>query len=326
MIKKYLILTLILIIVSTGFFANAQIRNTDVVLSISPENPNPKQNVNAILSSHVINLDKANISWSINGENLSGGIGKKSFSFKMGDIGVPIVLSITIDTIDGQSVSKTMTITGAEVDILWEAYDSYTPPFYKGKTLVPSQGMFKVVAMPNLINQSGKVNMSNLSYIWKKDGKVQSDSSGWGKNYFIFQNSYLDKENVAEVKASDISGETNASGKIILRTISPKIVFYKNDPLLGVKWETALNNGFAINSNGETITTEPYFFSPKNINLSDLTFDWFLSGEKIQTPTPKNTISIKPEVGQSGGATIKVVINNINTLFQSMTKQINVSF
>ena len=326
MIKRYSVLVFILTFTFFGFFANAQLRDTDIVLDLSPQYPNPNQDVNAILSSHTINLNKVNISWSVNDQEASVGIGKKSFSFKMGNLGLPTVLSATIETIDGQNILKTITITPANVDMLWEAYDSYTPPFYKGKALAPSQGTFKVVAMPNLINQSGKVNMSNLSYIWKKDGKVQSDSSGWGKNYFIFQNSYLDKENVAEVKASDISGETNASGKIILRTISPKIVFYKNDPLLGVKWETALNNGFAINSNVETITTEPYFFSPKNINLSDLTFDWFLSGEKIQTPTPKNTISIKPEVGQSGGATIKVVINNINTLFQSMTKQINVSF
>jgi len=324
--KKYLILILILIVASAGLFANAQVRNADIVLNFSPQYPNPNQDVNAILSSHAINLDKANISWSVNNQEASVGIGKKSFSFKMGNLGSPTTLSATIETIDGQSILKTMTITPANVDMLWEAYDSYTPPFYKGKASVPSQGTFKVVAIPSLINQSGKVNINNLSYVWVKDGKTQSDSSGWGKNYLIFQNSYLDKENVAEVKVSDISGGTNASGKITLKTINPKILFYENDPSLGIKWETVLNNGFVINSDGKTLTVEPYFFSPKNINLPDLAFDWFLSGEKIQTPNPKNILSIKPEAGQSGSATIKVVINNINTLFQSMEKQIQVSF
>ena len=326
MIKRCLVLFFILAFTSFGFFANAQIRDTDIVLSISPQYPKPNQEVEATLNSHSINLDKANMSWSVNNQDMSIGIGKKSFSFKMDSLGSETVLSVTIETIDGQSILKTITLSGADVDMLWEATDAYTPPFYRGKTLVPSQGTFKVVAIPNLVNQSGKVGVSNLSYAWKKDGKAQVDSSGWGKNYLLLQNSYLDRENVAEVKVSDISGGTTASGKITLTTVNPKIVFYKYDSSLGVKWETALNNGFIINPNGETIVIEPYFFSPKNINSSDLTFDWFLSEEKIETPNPKNMLSIKPEAGQSGSALIKIVINNVNTLFQSMTKQISVEF
>jgi hypothetical protein len=327
--KKYFknsIIIFILIVALAGFFTHAQVRNTDIVLSISPEYPNPNQNVNAILSSYVINLDKANISWSVNDQEMNVGVGKKSFSFKMSDLGSSTVLSATIETIDGQNLSKTINITPADVDMLWEAYDAYVPSFYRGKALAPSQGQFKIVAMSNLINQSGKVNMNNLSYIWKKDDKIQSESSGWGKSSFIFQNSYLDRDNTVEVKVSDISGNTNASGRITLNTVNPKILFYKNDPQLGIKWETALSNGFSINRDGEILVAEPYFFSPKNINLSELTFDWFLNKGKIATPSPKNILSIKPEAGQSGSATIKLEINNINTLFQSMSKQIQVSF
>jgi len=324
--RKYTILILILTIVSFGFFTHAQIRETDIVLGITPQYPNPNQNVSATLSSHSINLDKANISWSVNDQEKSVGIGKKSFSFTMGTVGSPTTLSAIIDTIDGQSISKTTTITPAGVDMLWEAYDAYVPPFYKGKALAPSQGKFKIVAVPNLVNQSGKVNINNLSYSWTKDDNVQSNSSGWGKSSFVFQNSYLDRDNTVEVKVSDISGGANASGRIILNTVNPKILFYENDPALGVKWETALNNGFTISSEGQILNVEPYFFSPKNINASELTFDWFLNGEKISTPDPKNILSIKPEEGKSGSATIKIDINNVNTLFQTMTKQLQVSF
>jgi len=309
-----------------GFFANAQIRSTDLVLTISPEHPESKEDVTATLNSYSTDLDKANIVWSINGQEKNSGIGKKSFYFKMEDMGYSTILSVSIDTIDGQNILKTTTINPANVDMLWEASDSYVPPFYKGKALAPSQGTFKVTAIPNLINQDGKVNINNLSYTWKKDGKIQTKSSGWGKNSFTFINSYLDKDNVIEVQVSDISGYTNASGKITLKTTNPKIIFYKNDPESGTRWETALSNGFRINPNGEILTIEPYFFSPKNLNSSSLKFDWFLNKEQIETPNPKNILSIKPEAGQSGNATIKIDINNINTLFQSMSKQIEVSF
>ncbi len=324
--KKYLILVLMLAVALLGSFAFAQIRSTDIVLSISPLNPNPNQDVSATISSHSTDLDKANISWLINNQETSKGIGKKSFSFRMGSLGTPTVLSVSIETLEGQTVSKNITITPADVDMLWEAYDTYAPPFYKGRILAPSQGQYKVVAMPNIINQNGKVDVTNLSYDWKKDDDNQIDSSGWGKNYFIFQNSYLDKNNVVEVAVSDISGGTNASGKINLQPIDPKILFYENDPTLGTKWETSLSDGFSIDSNGKTIVAEPYFFSPKNINSGDLDFGWSLNGNKIDAPNPKNILSVKPEAGQSGDATISLDINNINTLFQEMAKQITVSF
>ena len=51
------------------------------------------------------------------------------------------------------------------------------------------------------------------------------------KVLLFFQNSYLDRDNtLAEVKVSDISGGTNASGRITLNTTNPKILFYENDP------------------------------------------------------------------------------------------------
>lgn len=326
MVKKILILIVIFTLVGFGFFAHAQVRDTDITLSLTPQFPNPNQSVTAVLSSYATNLDKANISWSTNNQEISSGVGKKVFSFTMGSLGSSLNLTATIDTVDGQSVQKKITLVPTNVDMLWEAYDAYTPPFYKGKAFAPSQSSFKVVAIPNLINQTGKVNANNLSYTWTKDGDVQPDSSGWGKSYFIFQNSYLDKENVIGVKVSDITSSTNASGTINLQTSNPKIIFYENNPSLGIKWENAVTDGFKVNPEGVTLVAEPYFFSPKNISASELTFDWFLNGAQIQTPNSKNELSIKPEAGQSGNAIIKLVVNNINTLFQSMEKQINVQF
>jgi len=323
--KKSLII-FILIIFSVGFFANAQVRNTDIILNISPEYPGLNQNVNATLNSYVIDLNKTNITWSINNQEESIGIGKKSFSFKTGEIGSSIIVSATINTIDGQNISKTITIVPANIDILWEAYDVYTPPFYKGKTLVPSQGKFKIVAIPNIVNQNGKVNSNNLSYLWKKDDKTQLDSSGWGKNYFIFQNSYLDKINTIEVTTSDILGGINATGKIILNTIKPKIIFYESDSSLGTKWQDSINDGFSINKSGSTIIAEPYFFSPKNINSSELSFVWSINGDKIPAQLTKNVLPIVPENGKSGTALISLLINNINTLFQSKEQKLNVQF
>jgi hypothetical protein len=329
MTKRYPILILVFglfVFTLFGSFASAQIRSTDIVLSLSPEFPSPNQDVIATLGSFSTNLDKAYISWSINSEEISGGIGKKVFYFTTKDSGSLLSLAVSINTVDGQSIQKTITITPTDMDILWEARDSYVPPFYKGKALVGSQGIFKVVAMPNLMNQGERVSAGNLSYVWTKDGDIQSDSSGWGKNYFNLQNSYLDKENVVEVKVSDISGKATASGSIKLLTSKQKIIFYENNPSLGTKWERALSNGFKVDSEGTTLVAEPYFFSPQNINSSDLVFDWSLNKGKIQTPNSKNRLSVKSETGRTGNALIKVMVNNVKTLFQEAEKEISVQF
>ncbi len=324
--KKSLALILAFAVLAGGIPVGAQIQDTDIVLSISPEHPGPNQEVIATLNSYSINLNKANIFWSVNNQEESGGIGRKSFSFRTGSSRSTTTLSVTIDTIDGQSILKTVTITPAGVDLLWEAYNAYTPPFYRGKALAPSQGIFKVTAIPNLSGQSGRINPNNLSYAWKLDGNGRPSSSGWGKNYLTFQNSYLETSNTVEVKVSDISGEVSASGRVALRTSDPKILFYQDDASLGVRWEKSLEDGFSMNPNGETIIAEPYFFSPKNIDSPQLAFDWILNGQKIEAPNPKNILSIKPDGGQSGSASIKLIVENLDTLFQKIEKEISVSF
>ncbi len=324
--NKYLILTLSLVFALFGVSVHAQINSADILMNINPLNPSPNQNVTVTLSSYALDLNKANIAWSLNNQEKIVGIGKKVFSFTTEAVGVVVAIEARINTFDGQSVVKRALITPAEVDMLWQAVDSYAPPFYRGKTFVSSEGNFKVVALPNLNTVGGKANANNLSYGWRKDDNAQSEASGWGKNYLLIKNSYLDRDNSAEVTVSDISGGANATGSITLQTSAPKIIFYRYDPALGIRYEKALGDGAVINKNGETIVAEPYFFSAKDINFSELDFTWSINDSAIATPSSKNILSIKPEGGKSGTALIKVAINNARTLFQSLEKEINVSF
>jgi hypothetical protein len=128
------------------------------------------------------------------------------------------------------------------------------------------------------------------------------------------------------VTVSDFFGNGIGQGSITIKPSSPKIVFYKKDQILGTQWENSINDGFTINKDGNTIVAEPYFFYPKDFNLTNVSFDWLLNGEKTETQKPINTLSIKPTSGQYGNAVIKVIINNTNTLFESVEKQLNVSF
>ncbi|MCX6753138.1 MAG: hypothetical protein NTW62_02225 [Candidatus Nomurabacteria bacterium] len=326
MIKRFKISAIIFTLMFFAFSAHAEVHNSDIILNTSPRFPNPNQNVKASVSTYATDLNKANISWSINGKESAVGVGKKDFTFTMGNVGESLSLEAKIETVEGQSINKNILLTPAEVDMLWEGYDSYTPPFYRGKTLVPEEGTFKVVAMPNLTTTYGHMNPENLSYIWKQDDNGQPQASGWGKNYYTFKNSYLDKNNKIEVTASDITGATNATGNLTLYTANPEILFYENNPNLGINYSSVINNGFNINKKGETFVVEPYFFEPRDLSSPNLQFDWSINDTQTATPTPKNFLSIKPDPNQSGSAKINISINNAKTLFQSLTKELNVNF
>jgi len=328
LIKNLILIFILFFSVSSGFTVFAQVQNSDVTLDITPLFPTANESVTARLNTFVIDLTRANITWLINEQEIATGIGKKTFSFTMGDIGENTTITARIDTIEGQSLIKSLSVTGTAVDMLWEAVDSYAPPFYKGKTLVAREGSFKVVALPSIQSKTGYINPNNLSYTWEKDNKGAPSASGWGKSAFSFKQSYLDKTSSIEVKVGDIFGSVNTSGKIVLQGIQPKILFYEKDPLLGMQIQRSLtsNSGFQVAKEGSTLVAVPYFFSPKDLNSANLKWEWFTGGSPISTPVVKNELSVKGVEGKSGTSRIKLIINNTKTLFQTAEKEINANF
>lgn len=303
-----------------AFSSFAQTQNNDIVLQINPPHPKANENVTASLSSYVSDLNKARISWTLNGQLAIDSVGQKTFSFNTGTSGSQTYLDVQIQTSTGSFINKKLTISPVNIDLLWEAKDAYVPPFYKGKALLSKEGSVKIVALPS------SNNTQKYLYSWKLDGENKPDSSGYGKNSYSFKNSYLEDNNLAEVSVSDLLGNTLGTGEITTKPGNPKMLFYQKDSALGTLWEKSLADGFRINPNGETIVVEPYFLSPKNLNSSDLEIKWSLGGSEIATPSIPNELSFKPQSGQSGSSAVKFSINNLKTLFLSLDKTLNVNF
>lgn len=321
--KGLLVIVLILVALFSFSTTQAQVKSTDIVLQIIPEYPSPGASAKAVVSSYVTDLNKAIISWSINGEEKLTAIGQKNFEFTVAPFGRNTRIEVEIYTADGQTINKSQTIASAGVDLLWQGVDVYVPPFYRGRSYVGKEGRFKVVAMPNVVHNNNVVGHKSLSYSWKEDGEAQTASSGWGKNFYLYKASFLDSFGRIGVTVSDTNG-TGAQNEITLNTSEPKIVFYKKDRVFGNRSENAIQNGYSINPSGETIVAIPYFFYPKNLNSGGVSFVWSLGGQTIQTPRVKNEILVAPD--GRGSSSIKLEIRNTNSLFQKAEKEINVNF
>jgi len=292
---------------------------------VVPENPAPNENVNITLKSYVNDLDSILVSWSVDGKKVSSGIGQKSFSLNAPSSGKETSVVATTSLPDGTIETKII-IRPYEMVLLWQAKDSYVPPFYKGKALPPPDTPVKVVALPEIKSGSSLINPKNLTYFWKKDYTNNQDGSGYGKNSFTYINDYLENSNNISVTVSTIDQKSSSVGNINIGMANPKIIFYKNDPNLGTLWEQALSNEHQI-LDTEVLEAAPYFISPGDIRIPTLTWNWFINGKAVNSPIyRKNTLPLQVKAGTSGTSKIRLEINNTEKIFESATKEISVEF
>lgn len=302
----------------TIFFLGVRINNveaalsqTDVSVESIPDIPGPYENVTLNLTSYATDLNRLQINWFENGVSKLSGVGKKQYSFQTKGIGEITTIEARI-TADGSILSKRFVIKPAGIDMLWEATDTYVTPFYKGKALPSSEGVIKVVALPHFKNGSGETISSSVVYNWKRNYNSVTDSSGYGKNVFLFKQSYLNPIEQIGLTAIDNSTGSSVKKDVFIKTYTPKILFYEKDPLLGIKYESAFNE-IGVTDAEKTIIAEPYFFSPGNIFSTDLDFIWKINGTTVTPPDVRNVLTVKS--GGSGESNITLEIKNRKKIF-----------
>ncbi len=326
--KKFLIITLFLFgIIAIPIFSYAQpeimLQQNDVEIETIPQSPEPYQDVTINLVSYATDLNKAMIKWESGSKTILSGYGKTSYSFTTSGPNTTTVFNVIITPPNSLiSIIKKVLISPSEVTLLWEAVGSYSPPFYKGKSFVSRQGSIKVVAIPttNDIIQSGS---NNITYTWKLNDNAVQDASGYNKNSYVFQNSILDKTENVSVLASSVDGKYNASKTITIPTVSPEMIFYKKSPTEGILYNKALLNEALMTKDEMTIVAEPYFLDLKG-NEDNFSYLWKINGKKINTPINKRELTVKPS-SRGGYATISFTMENLSTLFQSVSGQLKLN-
>lgn len=295
----------------------AEVNGVDIVVTTSPENPKPYDNVNISLESYATDLDQALIEWKGGAKTFLKNTGAKDFSFKMGGLGTQAIIDIKITTPEGDNIQKRIVLTPTDVDMLWQATDSYVPPFYKGKALPSKEGSIKVVALPA---GPGGIQTSNTAYSWKLNNETQQGQSGYKKNSFSFDLTTSEAEDVVEVTSNTTNGNNLATGKIRLSGINPFLIFYKKSPSEGILYNNALQNEIFMDEDEMTVAAEPYFISDRN-NTNDNVYSWKINDSEVDTPAKRNLITLRP-TARGGYAKINLEIENTLKLFQKVGQQL----
>lgn len=293
----------------------AETRDVDIVTTLSPENPRPYEDVNINLNSYATDLDNAFIEWRAGNKVLLKRTGAKDYSVKMGAVGTQAILDVKIETEEGDVLQKRIIITPSDMDLLWQATNSYVPPFYKGKAMPSKESEVKITAIPS--GPTGILS-NNSNFTWKLNGETQQDQSGYRKNSFIFAIEGLQGEEKIEVSSSPKSNGIVSIGSMSISGANPLLLFYKKSPTDGIIYSEALNKEIFMKEDEMTIVAEPYFLSDKN-NLNSSEYIWKINNEVTDTPYIRNQLTVHP-TERGGYAQINLEIENTLKLFQKVSK------
>jgi len=294
--------------------AALEIMSQAITMKVSPTLPEAGDTVSVTLNGYSTNISAARITWRLNGVTQKTGIGVDTFQFTAGGIGSRSVIQAVIETSDGFTISKNVTVAPANVDLIWEA-DTYAPPFYKGKALLAPQAGFKVTALPEIVEGGVRINSQSLLYKWSQDGKILGSQSGYGRSSLTVPSRFLVKPIVVSVVITSANG-TETKKSITVRTSQSKVVIYENNPFNGIRFNQALTEEFSMTENELTLIAIPYFFNPLEKGDSALTHVWRMNGELFDTGVGKNTITLRqPDI--AGFSNINIEVESRNKILQA---------
>jgi len=178
---------------------------------------------------------------------------------------------------------------------------SSAPPLYPGKPLVPLEGSVRVVAVADLKNASRKqIDPNSLVYAWTVDGTKILDSSGIWKEAIIVAPPLQYRVRDVSVSVMNSDGSFVGGATLSLSPMEPLVRIYENDPLLGIRYDRALSDRYAI-AVESTLYAAP--FSLPTARGAPL-LRWFLNSATVQTG---NSITLRPTGSGSGSASLSII-------------------
>lgn len=315
---KFLVILSLIFLPSQIFAQEESSMSEKGVIEITPSIPTPGESVTAtVRSSFYSDLKKSNIVWTVNGAEKKREVGGISFQFTAPTNGSATEIYATVEKESGYIFAGYFILKTAEIDLIYEA-NTYTPPFYKGRSLFTDQSVVTVLALANLIENGSKLQKNKIIYNWYKNDQKISEFSGVGKDSISIQGGIVSRPFYISVLTESINSGLKAKKKILINPTAPKVVLYENNPIYGSIFEKALTGMFNFDREEVGITAIPYFFSVKNKTSGSLKYSWFENGELIGDETFGSFINyLNPKRSLNGISNIGVSVEHSENFLQS---------
>jgi hypothetical protein len=309
--------------------AHAQVPTSidGIDITINPTNPIPGKNVEISLQDYLSDISSAYITWVVNGNKVTEGVGKNDITLTAPALGKESDVAILIQTEDGKTVQKSVVIKSGSVDLVWES-QGYAPPLYQGKQDFAYENSLKIIAMPHLADSSGvEIDPTTLIYNWKQDSTVLQDQSGYGKQSVTITGSVIPRPTTIYVDVSTRDGSETASGVITLQAGSPSVVFYKDDPLYGVLYNVALGAQTTFSNQEITLLAVPFSFTMPSLTNNNIQYSWTINGAAQTGLTTNRSVTLRvQDTSADANYPVQLQLQNMKEILQGATNAITVMF
>lgn len=290
-----------------------------VRISVVPKYHAPYSTAYVTIESFILDLNTATINWYVNGTLQSDARNETQFAYTLGDIGEQVSITAQVQPTTGGSTNASVSLTPASVGLIWEG-DTYTPPFYKGRSLFTSQSTLRVLAVPTIVVGGRQVPDDQLIFTWEQDETILGSKSGRGKNSLAVTGSVLSQPEDIAVTVSTLDGTVTARTSITVPVANSIVHVYENNPLRGVVFGTAFTETHTVSDDEITLRGYPYFFPITNPRL--LSWQWQVGSQT----TADTDITLRTTTDISGTIPVALSVDDPDRLLQSAGRSFSVVF
>jgi hypothetical protein len=235
----------------------------------------------------------------------------------IGAPGTETSIEVTL-TSDGQTYDESLSFDAGDVALMLEP-QATAPVLYPGEPLIPNAGNVRAVAVADFYSASGvPLNPATLSYTWTLDDTTL-DSSGIGKTSVLVPIPLQYRDSVVSLVVKTVDGSEVAGATETIAGNQPTVRVYQNDPLLGILFDHAIPDAFAISGSEVSFFGAPFSFSTEN---GSPTLSWTLGGSPAQTGS---SLTLRPQGSGAGTAALSLSANNQSTL-ESAVANVSLSY
>ncbi len=316
--KIYLFIFLITPFFSGAFDLSNIQTERGLEMRISPEFPESNNVVFVEIYSLSFNIDKSENFFYIDNILQKNGKGIKNFSFISNPEKQTTSLKIVSISQEGREFFLEKEISGSSLDLLYEPLNTYTPNFYKGRSLEISNSDIIFNAEASFYKNGEKLNPNELVYNWYLNKNFDLNNSGYGKKTFQTETKPWPRETEVEVEVRDLLDEIILKKKIkLIPEENSEIIFYKTNPETGFFLKDPFLSGLVFSYEKDTlIQAVPYYFSGiKNQNKTD--FIWLLGNKKTEAfGEDRDKINIVNGFSEKTEIGVSLEIKNKEKFFQ----------
>jgi hypothetical protein len=301
-----------------------------LTLTYSPKNIKPGDRITVRIQDYGKPTDFLSIRWYVDGELFSSGVGIKTISFTAGAPGAVSTVYAEITKSSGSIERTAPIVVGASyIDILWEAVDVKTPPFYKGKMLPSWDTIVRAHAVPEVYSAEGQqIPSSVFVYKWKKNLSAidLGPQSGYGKDSVYMLADFTRKQHVVGADISHSGFGFNSFNSVAIRLHDASTLLYEKHPLQGIIFEKALPSVVTQTVSSGSLRIVAYPFGLDARNSGDISHTWKLNGRTLNNNSLMNRGEISLVASDSKGvSTISVETRNKTKPLQSTSGRLRIN-